>query len=164
MFAKNSSCVACSHSINHIPIVQRHPGVVDAKVGYFGVKSTKVYRVQMGTKPAKGRSLGPRCAKVVLKCGAAPTRTDARPQVSRPPPAPPTGAPLTHRLTDCTLRSNEPTASRAAAKQQKGNESRLARRRTRLFTPGTIYTPSLLREILVGNMKQRLCPQAPHQS
>ena len=44
-------------------------------MGYFGVKSTKVHRVQMGTKPAKVGRLGPRCAK---KCGAAPTpRTDA---------------------------------------------------------------------------------------
>ena len=32
-----------------------HPGVLVAKVGYFafGVKSAKVYQVQMGTKPAK---------------------------------------------------------------------------------------------------------------
>ena len=28
----------------------RHPGVLATKVGYFGVKSTNVYRVQMGTK------------------------------------------------------------------------------------------------------------------
>jgi hypothetical protein len=34
--------------------------------GYFGVNSAKVYRVQMGTKPAKVR-LG---APGVLKCGA----------------------------------------------------------------------------------------------
>ena len=34
------------------------------KVGYSGVKSAKVYRVQMGTKPAKVGRLGPRCAKV----------------------------------------------------------------------------------------------------
>jgi hypothetical protein len=31
----------------------RHPGELVAKVGNFGVKSAKVYRVQMGTKPAK---------------------------------------------------------------------------------------------------------------
>jgi hypothetical protein len=31
----------------------RHPGVLATKLGYFGVKSTNVYRVQMGTKPAK---------------------------------------------------------------------------------------------------------------
>ena len=30
-----------------------HGGVVDTKVKYFGVKSTKVPRGQMGTKPAK---------------------------------------------------------------------------------------------------------------
>jgi hypothetical protein len=54
-----------------------HPGELVAKVGYFGVKSTKVHRVQMGTKPAKVGRLGPRCG--VLKCGAAPTpRTDGR--------------------------------------------------------------------------------------
>jgi len=35
-----------------------------AKVGYFGVKSAKVCRAQMGTKPAKVGRLGPRCAKV----------------------------------------------------------------------------------------------------
>ena len=39
------------------------------KVGYFGVKSTKVHRVQMGTKPAKVGRLAPG----VLKCGAAST-------------------------------------------------------------------------------------------
>ena len=47
-------------------------GVLVAKVGYFafGVKSAKVLREQMGTKPAKVGRLGPRCAKQ-LKCGAA---------------------------------------------------------------------------------------------
>ena len=55
----------------------RHPGVVDAKVGYFGVKSTKVYRVQMGTKSAKSRSLGPRCAKVRRGPHPAPTGASA---------------------------------------------------------------------------------------
>jgi hypothetical protein len=40
------------------------------KVGYFGVKSTKVHRVQMGTKPAKVGRRGPQCA---IKCGAAST-------------------------------------------------------------------------------------------
>jgi len=53
--------------------LERHPGELVAKVGYFGVKSAKVYRVQMGTKPAKVGRLGPRCAKVRLKCGAAST-------------------------------------------------------------------------------------------
>ena len=47
-----------------------HPGVLVAKVGYFGVKSAKVCRVQMGTKPAKVGRLG---APGVLKCGAAST-------------------------------------------------------------------------------------------
>ena len=48
-----------------------HPGVVATKVGYFGVKSTKVYRVQMGTKPAKFghlQSLGVNSAKVRRFC------------------------------------------------------------------------------------------------
>ena len=40
------------------------------KVGYFGVKSAKVYRVQMGTKPAK---VSVALAPGVLKCGAAST-------------------------------------------------------------------------------------------
>jgi len=56
---------------------QQAPGggssLVDAKVGYFGVKSTKVYRIQMGTKPAKSRLLIGPLAPGVLKCGAAPT-------------------------------------------------------------------------------------------
>ena len=30
-----------------------HPGVLATKVRYFGVKSTNVYLVQMGTRPAK---------------------------------------------------------------------------------------------------------------
>jgi hypothetical protein len=46
-----------------------HPGVLATKVGYFGVKSTNVQRLQMGTKPAKVGRLAPG----VLKCGAAPT-------------------------------------------------------------------------------------------
>jgi hypothetical protein len=57
-----------------------HPGVVATKVGYFGVKSTKVYRVQMGTKPAKvGRlqSFDVNSAKVRRFCA---TKT------STPPP------------------------------------------------------------------------------
>ena len=41
-----------------------HPGELVAKVGYFGVKSAKVCRAQMGTKTAKVGRLGPRCAKV----------------------------------------------------------------------------------------------------
>ena len=36
-----------------MPGALKHPGVLATKVGYFGVKSTKVHRVQMGTKPAK---------------------------------------------------------------------------------------------------------------
>ena len=32
---------------------RRHPGELATKVGYFGVKSAKVCRAQMGTKPAK---------------------------------------------------------------------------------------------------------------
>jgi hypothetical protein len=53
--------------------------VLVAKVGYFGVKSAKVYRVQMGTKPAKvGRhALAPgMCAKV--RRARPPPRTDER--------------------------------------------------------------------------------------
>ena len=51
-----------------------HPGVLATKVGYFGVKSTKVptcavTSVQMGTYPAKVGRLAPG----VLKCGAVPT-------------------------------------------------------------------------------------------
>jgi hypothetical protein len=57
---------------------ERHPGVLVAKVGYFGVKSTKVHRVQMGTKPAKVGRLGPRCAKVRRSLHAAPTGASAK--------------------------------------------------------------------------------------
>ena len=49
--------------------MREHPGVLATKVGYFGVKSTHVQRLQMGTKPAKVGRLAPG----VLKCGAAPT-------------------------------------------------------------------------------------------
>ena len=45
-------------------------GVLDAKVGYFGVKSTKVLREQMGTKNLLLKSVA--LAPGVLKCGAAP--------------------------------------------------------------------------------------------
>ena len=55
-----------------------HPGVLVAKVGYFGVKSAKVYRVQMGTKPAKVGRLGPRCAKVRRGLHPAPTGASAK--------------------------------------------------------------------------------------
>ena len=57
-----------------------HPGVpvLDAEVGYFGVKSAKVYRVQMGTKPAKVGRLGPRCAKVRRGPYPAPTGASAK--------------------------------------------------------------------------------------
>ena len=41
-----------------------HPGVLVAKVGYFGVKSAKVHLVQMGTKPAKVGHLAAKNAKV----------------------------------------------------------------------------------------------------
>ena len=45
----------------HIQVTcEKHPGVLVAKVGYFGVKSAKVCRAQMGTKPAKVGRLGPR--------------------------------------------------------------------------------------------------------
>ena len=50
-----------------MPGALKHPGVLATKVGYFGVKSTKEHRVQMGTKPAKVGRLAPG----VLKCGAA---------------------------------------------------------------------------------------------
>ena len=43
------------------------------KVGYFGFKSAKVCRAQMGTKPAKVGRLGPRCAKVRRGLHPAPT-------------------------------------------------------------------------------------------
>jgi hypothetical protein len=46
--------------------------------GYFGVKSAKVYRVQMGTKPAKVGRLGPRCAKVRRGLHPAPTGASAK--------------------------------------------------------------------------------------
>jgi hypothetical protein len=55
-----------------------HPGVLDAKEGYFGVKSAKVYRIQMGTKPAKVGRLGPRCAKVRRGLHPAPTGASAK--------------------------------------------------------------------------------------
>jgi hypothetical protein len=47
-------------------------------MGYFGVKSAKVYRVQMGTKPAKVGRLGPRCAKVRRGPHPAPTGASAK--------------------------------------------------------------------------------------
>ena len=48
-------------------------------MGYFGVKSTKVLREQMGTKNLL-KSVALAMAPGVLKCGAAPnmTRTDGR--------------------------------------------------------------------------------------
>ena len=55
-----------------------HPGVLVAKVGYFGVKSAKVCRAQMGTKPAKVGRLGPRCAKVRRGPQPAPTGASAK--------------------------------------------------------------------------------------
>jgi len=47
-------------------------------VGYFGVKSAKVCRAQMGTKPAKVGRLGPRCAKVRRSPHPAPTGASAK--------------------------------------------------------------------------------------
>ena len=41
-----------------------HPGVLDAKVGYFDPKSAKVLPEQIGTKPAKVGHL----AATLLKC------------------------------------------------------------------------------------------------
>jgi hypothetical protein len=56
-----------------------HPGELVAKVGYFGVKSAKVYRVQMGTKPAKVGRLGSRSgAKVRRGLHPAPTGASAK--------------------------------------------------------------------------------------
>ena len=55
----------------------KHPGELVAKVGYFGVKSAKVCRAQMGTKPAKVGRLGPRCAKVRRGPQPAPTGASA---------------------------------------------------------------------------------------
>ena len=46
------------------PLTRVHPGVLVAKVGYFGVKYAKVHLVQMGTKPAKVGPLGSKSAKV----------------------------------------------------------------------------------------------------
>jgi len=57
---------------------REHPGELVAKVGYFGVKSTKVHRVQMGTKPAKVGRLAPRCAKVRRGPQPAPTGASAK--------------------------------------------------------------------------------------
>ena len=42
-----------------------HPGVLVAKVGYFGVKSAKVHPEQMGTKPAKVGHLAANLLKYV---------------------------------------------------------------------------------------------------
>ena len=61
-----------------------HPGVLVAKVGYFGVKSAKVLRPPGrspqidGTKPAKVGRLGPRCAKVRRGLHTAPTGASAK--------------------------------------------------------------------------------------
>ena len=44
-----------------------HPGVLVAKVGYFGVKSAKVPQGQMGTKPAKVGHLAANLLKYVKK-------------------------------------------------------------------------------------------------
>ena len=44
-----------------------HPGVLVAKVGYFGVKSAKVHPEQMGTKPAKVGHLAANLLKYVPK-------------------------------------------------------------------------------------------------
>jgi len=65
---------------SHLSWMQRvsHPGELDAKVGYFGVKSTKVLREQMGTKPAKVGRLDPRCAKVRRGPHPAPTGASAK--------------------------------------------------------------------------------------
>ena len=46
---------------------QAHPGVLVAKVGYFGVKSAKVPQGQMGTKPAKVGHLAANLLKYVKK-------------------------------------------------------------------------------------------------
>ena len=54
-----------------------HPGVLVAKVGYFGVKSAKVCRRGYRWAPNLLKSVA--LAPGVLKCGAAPTpRTDGR--------------------------------------------------------------------------------------
>ena len=67
-------CAQCG--AQHSPVT--HPGVLVAKVGYFGVKSAKVCRAQMGTKPAKVGRLGPRCAKVRRGPHPAPTGASAK--------------------------------------------------------------------------------------
>jgi len=76
-----SSCVVAQREesgTSSLVVSVFHPGVLATKVGYFGVKSTKVYQVQMGTKPAKSRSLGPRCAKVRRGPHPAPTGASAK--------------------------------------------------------------------------------------
>jgi hypothetical protein len=67
------------YSVQYIQFkAHMHPGVLAAKVGYFGVKSAKVCRAQMGTKPAKVGRLGPRCAKVRRGLHPAPTGASAK--------------------------------------------------------------------------------------
>ena len=44
-----------------------HPGVLDAKVGYFDPKSAKVLLEQIGTKPAKVGHLAANLLKYVAK-------------------------------------------------------------------------------------------------
>ena len=46
---------------------QSHPGVLDAKVGYFDPKSAKVLPEQIGTKPAKVGHLAANLLKYVPK-------------------------------------------------------------------------------------------------
>ena len=48
---RTRSIYAVHRGLVHAWVGQIHPGELVAKVGYFGVKSAKVYRVQMGTKP-----------------------------------------------------------------------------------------------------------------
>ena len=49
-----------------------HPGVLDAKVGYFDPKSAKVLPEQIGTKPAKIGHLAANLLKYVPKIHVSP--------------------------------------------------------------------------------------------
>ena len=58
--------------LSRLPPPGQHPGELVAKVGYFGVKSTKVLREQMRDAQAPNLLKSVALAPGVLKCGAAP--------------------------------------------------------------------------------------------
>jgi len=65
--------------LSRLPPPGQHPGELVAKVGYFGVKSTKVLREQMRDAQAPNLLKSVALAPGVLKCGAAPNpHTDGR--------------------------------------------------------------------------------------